>query len=81
MAKWSLHPGGGDPPWKKKLAAAVEPEPKPEVEEDFFNPEYAVTDNNPFPEELMTETDAVAVADAVVEGSTDWQDNKKEDEY
>ena len=52
------------------MAAAVEPEPKPEVEEDFFNPEYAVTDNNPFPEELMTETDAVAVADAVVEEAT-----------
>ena len=48
------------------MAAAVEPE----VEEDFFNPEAAVTDNNPFPEELMTETDAVAVADAVVEEAT-----------
>ena len=70
MARWSLHPGSKDPPWKKKLAAAVEPEPKPEVEEDFFNPEYAVTDNNPFPAELMTETDAVAVADAVVEEAT-----------
>ena len=70
MARWSLHPGSKDPPWKKKLAAAVEPEPEPEVEEEFFNPEYAVTDNNPFPEELMTETDAVAVADAVVEEAT-----------
>ena len=69
MARWSLHPGSKDPPWKKKMAAAVEeePEPKPEIEEDFFNPEYAVTDNNPFPEELMTEDDAVAVAEAVVE--------------
>ena len=66
MARWSLHPGSKDPPWKKKMAAAVEPE----VEEDFFNPEAAVTDNNPFPEELMTETDAVAVADAVVEEAT-----------
>ena len=65
MARWSLHPGGrGKAPWKKKLAAA-EPEPEPEVEEDFFNPEYAVTDNNPFPEELMTETDAVTVAEEV----------------
>ena len=71
MVRWSLHPGGREKaPWKKKLAAAVEPEPKPEVEEDFFNPEYAVTDNNPFPAELMTETDAVAVADAVVEEAT-----------
>ena len=68
MARWSLHPGSKDPPWKKKLAAAVEPEP--EVEEDFFNPEAASTDNNPFPEELMTETDAVAVAEAVVEEAT-----------
>lgn len=72
MARWSLHPGSKDPPWKKKIAAAVEPEPEPEpeIEEDFFNPEYAVTDNNPFPEELMTETDAVAVAEAVVEEAT-----------
>ena len=80
MAGWDLHPGGNDPPWKKKLAAAVEPEPEVE-EEDFFNPEAAIVEDNPFPAELMTETDAVAVADAVVEGSTDWQDNKKEDEY
>jgi len=63
MGLWDLHPGGKDPPWKKKMAAAVEPE----EEEDFFNPEAAVTDNNPFPEELMTEDDAVAVAEAVVE--------------
>ena len=62
MGRWSLHPGGRDPPWKKKLAAA---ESEPEVEEDFFNPEAASTDNNPFPEELMTETDAVAVAEEV----------------
>ena len=62
MGRWSLHPGGRDPPWKKKLAAA---EPEPEVEEDFFNPEAASTDNNPFPEELMTETEAVAVAEEV----------------
>ena len=63
MARWSLHPGGrGKAPWKKKLAAA---EPEPEVEEDFFNPEAASTDNNPFPEELMTQTDAVAVAEEV----------------
>ena len=64
MGLWDLHPGGKDPPWKKKMAAAIEPE---EEEEDFFNPEAASTDNNPFPEELMTETDAVAVAEAVVE--------------
>ena len=70
MAGWNLHPGGNDPPWKKKLAAA-EPEPEPETEEeDFFNPEAAVTDNNPFPAELMTETEAVAVAEAVVEEAT-----------
>jgi len=62
MGRWSLHPGGRDPPWKKKLAAA---ESEPEVEEDFFNPEAASTDNNPFPEELMTQTDAVAVAEEV----------------
>ena len=62
MGLWDLHPGGKDPPWKKKMAAAVEPE---EEEEDFFNPEAASTDNNPFPEELMTETDAVAVAEEV----------------
>ena len=69
MGRWSLHPGGrGKAPWRKKKLAAAEPEP--EVEEEFFNPEYAVTDNNPFPEELMTETDAVAVADAVVEEAT-----------
>ena len=65
MGIWDLHPGGKNPPWKKKLAA-----PEPEPEEDFFNPEAAVIDNNPFPEELMTETDAVAVADAVVEEAT-----------
>ena len=62
MGRWSLHPGGRDPPWMKKLAAA---ESEPEVEEDFFNPEAASTDNNPFPEELMTQTDAVAVAEEV----------------
>ena len=63
MVRWSLHPGGREKaPWKKKLAAA---ESEPEVEEDFFNPEAASTDNNPFPEELMTETDAVAVAEEV----------------
>ena len=67
MGRWSLHPGGRDPPWKKKLAAA---EPEPEVEEDFFNPEAAVVEDNPFPAELMTETEAVAVADAVVEEAT-----------
>jgi len=66
MGRWSLHPGGRDPPWKKKLAAVVEPEPEPE-EEDFFNPEAAIVDTNPFPDELMTEDDAVAVAEAVVE--------------
>jgi len=70
MGRWSLHPGGRDPPWKRKKLAAAEPEPEPEVEGDFFNPEYAVTDNNPFPEELMTEDDAVAVADAVIEEVT-----------
>ena len=64
MARWSLHPGGGTPPWKRKeISAAVEEEP--EEEEDFFNPEAASTDNNPFPEELMTEDDAVAVAEEV----------------
>ena len=63
MVRWSLHPGGREKaPWKKKLAAA---ESEPEVEEDFFNPEAASTDNNPFPEELMTQTDAVAVAEEV----------------
>ena len=64
MARWSLHPGSKDPPWKKKMGAA---KPEPEVEEDFFNPEAAIVDSNPFPEELMTEADAVAVAEAVVE--------------
>ena len=64
MGRWSLHPGGrGKAPWRKK-------EVETEVEEDFFNPEAASTDNNPFPEELMTETDAVAVAEAVVEEAT-----------
>ena len=68
MGRWSLHPGGrGKAPWRKKLAAA---EPEPEVEEDFFNPEAASTDNNPFPAELMTETEAVATAEAVVEEAT-----------
>jgi len=47
------------------MAAAVEEEP--EIEGDFFNPEAAIVDTNPFPEELMTEDDAVAVAEAVVE--------------
>ena len=72
MARWSLHPGSKDPPWKKKLAAAVEPETEAEaeVEEDFFNPEAAVVEDNPFPAELMTETEAVAVAEAVVEEAT-----------
>ena len=59
MGRWSLHPGGrGKAPWRKK-------EVETEVEEDFFNPEAASTDNNPFPEELMTETEAVAVAEEV----------------
>lgn len=67
MAKWSLHPGGRrHAPWKKKVEPAVEEE----VEEDFFNPEAAVVENNPFPAELMTETDAVATAEAVVEEAT-----------
>lgn len=69
MTRWSLHPGSKDPPWKKKMGAA-KPEPEPEVEEDFFNPEAAVVDSNPFPAELMTENDAVAAADAVVEEAT-----------
>lgn len=67
MAVWDLHPGGNDPPWRKKMGAAVEPEVEEEEEEDFFNPEAAVVDTNPFPTELMTEDDAVAVAEAVVE--------------
>ena len=59
MGRWSLHPGGrGKAPWRKK-------EVETEVEEDFFNPEAASTDNNPFPEELMTETEAVAVSEEV----------------
>ena len=73
MGKWSLHPGDGEKrrlrlrPWDKEKQ--VEAEPEPEIEEDFFNPEAAVTDNNPFPEELMTEDDAVAVAEEVQMGA------------
>ena len=63
MGRWSLHPGGrGKAPWRKK-------EVETEVEEDFFNPEAASTDNNPFPVELMTEADAVAVAEEVQMGA------------
>ena len=71
MGKWSLHPGDGKSrrlrlrPWDK----GGKSEPEPEVEEDFFNPEYASTDNNPFPVELMTEADAVAVAEEVQMGA------------
>ena len=79
MGRWSLHPGGRDPPWKKKLAA-VEPEPEPEVEEDFFNPEAALVEDNPFPTELMTEDDAAAVAEAVVEEATTVEPEVEEPE-
>ena len=63
MGRWSLHPGGrGKAPWRKK---EVETAVEEEIEQDFFNPEAASTDNNPFPAELMTETDAVTVAEEV----------------
>ncbi len=64
MVRKSLHPGGIRKVVEKVLGAAVEAEP--EIEEDFFNPEYASTDNNPFPEELMTATQAEEVVEAVV---------------
>lgn len=80
MGRWSLHPGGREKaPWKKKLAA-VEPEPEPEVEEDFFNPEAALVEDNPFPTELMTEDDAAAVAEAVVEEATTVEPEVEEPE-
>jgi len=65
MGKWSLHPGDGKSrrlrlrPWDK------EEEVEAEVEEDFFNPEAAVVEDNPFPTELMTEDDAIAAAEEV----------------
>ena len=62
MGRWSLHPGGRDPPWRKK---EVETAVEEEIEQDFFNPEAAVVEDNPFPAELMTETEAVAVAEEV----------------
>ena len=51
MGRWSLHPGGRDPPWRKK---EVETAVEEEIEQDFFNPEAAVVEDNPFPAELMT---------------------------
>ena len=52
---------------RKKVEPEVEEvETKPEIEEGFFNPEYAAVDSNPFPEELMTEADAEEVVEAVV---------------
>ncbi len=45
MARWSLHPGG----WVKQTVTEVE------EEVTVFNPEAAVTDGNPFPEELQAE--------------------------
>ena len=64
MVRKSLHPGGIRRVVEKVLGAAVEA--KPEIEEDFFNPEYAAVDSNPFPEELMTEAEAEEVVEAVV---------------
>ena len=63
MGRWSLHPGGrGKAPWRKK---EVETAVEEEIEQDFFNPEAAIVEDNPFPAELMTETEAVAVAEEV----------------
>jgi len=45
MVRWSLHPGG----WVKQSATEVEDEVT------VFNPEAAVTDGNPFPEDLQIE--------------------------
>ena len=61
MVRRSLHPGGIRDLIEKVIGPAVV-----EEEEDFFNPEGAVVDTNPFPEELMTEVDAEATAEAVV---------------
>jgi len=48
MARWSLHPGG----WVRQTTSAVE---EVENEVTVFNPEAAITDGNPFPEELQAE--------------------------
>tara|TARA_R100000008_G_scaffold86868_1_gene82191 strand:+ start:1697 stop:2152 length:456 start_codon:yes stop_codon:yes gene_type:complete len=65
MVRRSLHPGGIRRVVEKVLGAAPV-EAEPELEEDFFHPEAAAVDNNPFPEELMTEAEAEEVVEAVV---------------
>ena len=70
MGRWSLHPG-----WDvDKNAEVVTEEDVPEIEEVIdFNPEAAVSDGNPFPQELMTEEVVEETEEEVVEETLNYE--------